>query len=134
MISVIVLLFAIWAGAKSLKAKPAPKRHKKTSTAVVFCKPQTISKVEAARLQREWERRERRQYEALMAKNDLDRLECEKVTLIRLLEAIEAELQTADKPQRITTLLNKQSVTERQHHAFDRKLEKAYYVANATIY
>ena len=134
MLSIIVLILAIWAGAKSLKAKPVPRRNKKTSTAVAFCRPQTISKAEAARLQREWERRERRQYESLMAKNDLDRLECEKVTLIRLLEAIEAELQTADKPQRITTLLTKQSVTERQLHALDRKLEKAYYVANATIY
>lgn len=127
---ILIIICIIWA----LTKKPAPKRRKKTSAAVAFCKPQTISKAEAARLQKEWERRERQQYEALMARNDLDRLECEKITLIKLLEAIEAELQTADKPQRITTLLNKQSVTERQLHALDRKLEKAYYVANATIY
>lgn len=132
--SAIIIICVIWAIAKALNKKPSRKRNKKTHTAVAFCKPQTISRAEAARLQKEWERRERRQYEALMAKNDLDRLEVEKNTLIRLLEAIEAELQTADKPQRITTLLTKQSVTERQLHALDRKIEKAYYVANATIY
>lgn len=127
---ILIIICIIWA----LTKKPAPKRHKKTSTAVAFCRPQTISKAEAARLQKEWERRERQQYEALMAKNDLDRLECEKVTLIRLLEAIEAELQTADKPQRITTLLTKQSNTERQLHALDRKIEKAYFTARSAIF
>ena len=127
---ILIIICIIWA----LTRKPAPKRHKKTSTAVAFCRPQTISKAEAARLQKEWERRERRQYEALIAKNDLDRLECEKVTLIRLLDAIEAELKTEDKPQRITTLLTKQSTTERQIHALDRKIERAYYTANAVIF
>ena len=127
---ILIIICIIWA----LTKKPASKRHKKTSAAVAFCRPQTISKEEAARLQKEWERRERQQYEALMARNDLDRLECEKVTLIRLLEAIEAELKTADKPQRITTLLNKQSVTERQLHALDRKLEKTYFAARSAIF
>lgn len=131
--SLIIMLLVLYYVGKALKPKRKPSRQRKTQ-AVVTYQPKPLTKTEMDRLRREWERREKREYEALMAKNDLDRLEVEKKTLIRLLEAIEAELQTATKPQRITTLLTKQSTTERQLHALDRKLEKAYYVANATIY
>ena len=132
--SAIIIICVIWAIAKAINKKPAPKRHKKTSTAVAFCEPQTISKAEVARMQREWAKREKREYEILIAQADIDRYEAEKTILIKLLEAIETELQTASKPQRITTLLSKPSSTERQLHALDRKIEKAYYTANAVIF
>lgn len=131
--SLIIMLLVLYYVGKALKPKRKPSRQRKTQDVVTY-QPKPLTKAETAKLRKEWQYQQRAEYEVLVARNDLDRLELEKTTLIRLLEAIEAELKTADKPQRITTLLTKQSVTEKQIHALDRKLEKAYYVANATIY
>ena len=133
--SIVITLLLLYFIAKAVQKKPRrrPSRQRKTQ-AVVTYQPKPLTKAETARLRKEWERQQKAEYEALVARNDLDRLENEKITLCKLLDAIEAELQTASKPQRITTLLSKQSSTERQLHALDRKIEKAYYTANAVIF
>ena len=123
LISILIIVVIACISVKSRKPKT-----------VTTYKPATLSPAEVAKMQREHEKRQKALYQAEIAKNDIDRLECEKITLEKLLEAIETELQTATKPQRITTLLTKQSTTERQIHNLDRKIERAYYTANAVIY
>ena len=123
LISILIIVVIACISVKSRKPKT-----------VTTYKPAPLSPAEVAKMQREHEKRQKALYQAEIAKNDIDRLECEKITLEKLLEAIETELQTATKPQRITTLLTKQSTTERQIHNLDRKIERAYYTANAVIY
>ena len=123
LISILIIVVIACISVKSRKPK-----------SVTTYEPAPLSPSEIAKMQREHEKRQKALYQAEIAKNDIDRLECEKITLEKLLEAIETELQTATKPQRITTLLTKQSTTERQIHNLDRKIERAYYTANAVIY
>lgn len=65
------------------------------------------------------------------AQADLERLGAMRETLIVLLEAIDAELASAPKPQRITTLRTRQASTEAKLHRLDQQIVKAYDVVHA---
>lgn len=67
--------------------------------------------------------------ERQLAESDIDRWEGLKTTYIRLLEAIDSELETTTDPKRITTLLTRQANTEAKVHNLDRRIEKATLVA-----
>ena len=133
MFSVIFLILTIWAGAKSLKTKHAPKRHKKTSTAVAFCKPQTISKAEMDRLRREEQRRIKELQAAEQAADELERIQALRQQYIDLLANLEQERHEATTPSKRNALTEKTLSIEGKMIRIDSRMAKLYSTANQII-
>ena len=81
--------------------------------------------------QAEARRREKDEQERQLAAADLDRLQAERQTYIRLLDAVTAELDQTGNQKRIVSLLSKQASIESKLHTLDRRIDRAYMTARS---
>lgn len=117
MILTLWLVFIFWA----LKYYRPTKRKtpKRKAAQSLVCQP---SQAEVRRLKKAEQDRQ-------LAAADIDRCQAQKETLMRLLDSIETELQTAADQKRITTLLTRQASVENRLYNLDRRLDKAWATA-----
>lgn len=123
---ILIIICIIWA----LTKKPAPKRHKKTSTAVAFCKPQTISKAEMDRLRREEQRRIKELQAAEQAADELERIQALRQQYIDLLANLEQERNEATTQSKKNALTEKILNIEGKMIRIDSRMAKLYSTAN----
>ena len=81
--------------------------------------------------QRQAERDRKAEQERDLAAADAERYQVQKITLVRLLDSIEAELATTTDQRRITTLLSKQVSVENKLYTIDSKIDRAYMMARS---
>ena len=81
--------------------------------------------------QRQAERDRKAEQERDLAAADAERYQAQKITLVRLLDSIEAELATTTDQRRITTLLSKQVSVESKLYTIDSKIDRAYMMARS---
>ena len=126
---------------------PAPRQQ--TVTALTPVRQQTIDHGELVRQfrqqqlaaqewtrleierQRQAERDRKAEQERDLAAADAERYQAQKITLVRLLDSIEAELATTTDQRRITTLLSKQVSVENKLYTIDSKIDRAYMMARS---
>ena len=126
---------------------PAPRQQ--TVTALTPVRQQTIDHGELVRQfrqqqlaaqewtrleierQRQAERDRKAEQEADLAAADAERYQAHKITLVHLLDSIEAELATTTDQRRITTLLSKQVSVENKLYTIDSKIDRAYMMARS---
>lgn len=109
------ILFSYW-----LMRTNQKKAKRRKQVTVTICKPSAA----------EIRRAERAQQDRQLAAADVDRCQAQKETLMRLLDSIEAELQTTTEQKRITVLLTKQANVENRLYNLDRRLDKAWATAH----
>lgn len=127
MIAVIIIIVILSACSK---LRPKPARLPKQAPVIVYDPPK-LTAAEIQRRAREQEKAEKAERERVLASADMERLEAQKITLVKLLEAIEAELDGTTDQKRITTLLSKQVSVESKLYNLDRRIDRAYMLARS---
>ena len=127
MIAVIIIIVILSACSKR---RPKPARLPKQAPVIVYDPPK-LTAAEIQRRAREQEKAEKAERERVLASADMERLEAQKNTLVKLLEAIEAELDGTTDQKRITTLLSKQVSVESKLYNLDRRIDRAYMLARS---
>lgn len=127
MIAVIIIIVILSACSKR---RPKPARLPKQAPVIVYDPPK-LTAAEIQRRAREQEKAEKAERERVLASADMERLEAQKITLVKLLEAIEAELDGTTDQKRITTLLSKQVSVESKLYNLDRRIDRAYMLARS---
>ncbi len=122
-----MILLSLYYLLQALKARRRH-RHKTVKVVPVYAAP---SPAELRRREAEARRQEKAQQEKELAAADLDRLQAEKQSYMRLLDAIETELEQTGNQKRIVSLLSKQASIESKLHGLDRKLDRAYMTARS---
>lgn len=119
MILTLWLVFVLWAFKYYRPTKR--KTQKRKAAQSLACQPS----------QAEARRREKDEQERQLAAADLDRLQAERQTYIRLLDAVTAELDQTGNQKRIVSLLSKQASIESKLHTLDRRIDRAYMTARS---
>ena len=149
---VLILFALIWSVRWMVRQgrrhrRPAPRQQ--TVTALTPVRQQTIDHGELVRQfrqqqlaaqewtrleierQRQAERDRKAEQERDLAAADAERYQAQKITLVHLLDSIEAELATTTDQRRITTLLSKQVSVENKLYTIDSKIDRAYMMARS---
>lgn len=127
--AVIVIIIVLWLFTptkKQQKRLRQPRARKTGQQGIVVYDPPVISPADIERQQKKQERERKAQADREIAAADVDRLEAQKATLLRLLDSIEVELEATADQRRITTLLSKQAGVESKLYAIDRRIDAAY--------
>ena len=119
MILTLWLVFVLWAFKYYRQTKRKTQKRKAAQSLV--CQPS----------QAEARRREKAEQERQLAAADLDRLQAERQTYIRLLDAVTAELDQTGNQKRIVTLLTKQASIESKLNTIDRRIDRAFMTARS---
>ena len=149
----VLILFGVlwsvrWAVRQGRRQRlPAPRQKpvtvwtqpKQTAPVVVYDTAEIVRQQRAqVRAAQEWaarqqqaERERKAEQERELAAADAERYQAQKITLVRLLESIEAELATTTDQRRITTLLSKQVSVESKLYTIDSKIDRAYMLARS---
>lgn len=127
MLAVVIIIVILSACSKH---RPKPARLPKQAPVVVY-EPPKLTAAEIQRRAREREKAEKAEREKVLAAADMERLEAQKITLVKLLEAIEAELDGTTDQKRITTLLSKQVTVENRLYNLDRRIDRAFMLARS---
>ena len=106
-----------------LAAKAISRKRKQRFVYVQTAPPQPSPAEQRRRIKAAQERE--------LAAADIDRLQAERQTYIRLLDAIEAELDQTGNQKRIVSLLSKQASIESKLHTLDRRIDRAYMAARS---
>ena len=125
-----VIVWAIASIVKKATRKTARlPQHRTQPDTVEVIAPSPATMAEIRRRQKEREALHKKWNEQQIARNDLDRYAAERETLMRLLDAITAELEGDPDSRRTTTLLSRQASVEAKLHTLERKIERAYFTA-----
>ena len=149
---VLILFALIWSVrwmVKQGRQRRLPAPRQQTVTALTPVRQQTIDHGELVRQfrqqqlaaqewtrleierQRQAERDRKAEQERDLAAADAERYQAQKITLVHLLDSIEAELATTTDQRRITTLLSKQVSVENKLYTIDSKIDRAYMMARS---
>ena len=123
--TIFIILVLAWLFMPTRKNRRRLQRPKKAAQ-IVVCDPPKLTAADIARRERAQERARKAEIERDLAAADVDRLEAQKETLVKLLDAIEAELDDTADPKRITALLTRQATTESKIYSIDRRIDRAY--------